>query len=745
MATAGRGEEVDSLLICTICFEPYGGREAKLLPCSHTFCLPCLARLVRRGETSQTSALDGDAEEGRQCDSVTCPTCRIVIPLPPGGVTGFKRNVYLGIRGGEAAVQAVACTLCDGDQTAQFLCGQCRNHVCCQCRRSHDKFCQGSQLTALPPPSRSSSSEAQSAAQSMTQSAVQSTTQSTLQQHLSSQPAPDPASMLRGALFLQGEGERIQNRDLDSWLLDHRREDNRAVLTQDLHALMGSMSSSYQGSVPALSKDQSGSLPMQNHRGAVWSAGADPKLSDVCKKVEDLASQVTALQSTNTQLSQHVTLLSSAHSKLSTEHSALQREVTSLRLREKNDQLTSGQASLQREVRALRDKQAIAHQDLAVLTAEKDKACAGLAKLQTDVLSMQTDASLQQTDILRLKADHGQVAAKLNAVQTDTTAMKANIQTDITAIQTDITDMKANIQTDITAIQTNITDMKANIQTDITAIQTNITDMKANIQTDITAIQTDITDMKANVQTDITAIQTDITDMKANIQTDITAIQTNITDMKANIQTDITAIQTNITDMNTDITAVKKNITAMQTDTKALQGGEASSKKDVDQLKTDCGQVTSVMAMIQGKLSNLESRFATANTQVGFTAGLTQAVTTSKEQTLVCDDIMTNVGGGYNEGTGVFTAPVTGTYCFMATTTSPFDADGKKVARLAIVVGGEIKGYVHSKGISWSTGHTVVKVTSGQTVWLRSYGDQECTFHGGWWTQFSGTLLQADV
>ncbi|KAL8602042.1 hypothetical protein ACOMHN_007312 [Nucella lapillus] len=309
MATSGE-KEMDSRFICLVCLERYGGREAKLLPCSHTFCLPCLADLARRTDTSQTSGLDDDAEEGRQPDSLTCPTCREVIPLPPGGVTGFQRNFYLdGLRREDVAPRLVPCTLCDGDQPAQFLCGQCHNNFCSQCRRYHDRLCQGSRVTALPPPSHSSNSTAQSsmvqgtapsatqsaalsATQSTSQSAAQSTTQSgtqsqirqqlqmvenilkrlqdktqacqdhmehihylmeeaqqtqdMLQQQLSSsQPAPDPASTLRATLFLEGEGERILNKDLDYLLLDHRMEDNRAVLTQALQAFMGSVVSSH--------------------------------------------------------------------------------------------------------------------------------------------------------------------------------------------------------------------------------------------------------------------------------------------------------------------------------------------------------------------------------------------------------------------------------------------------------------------------------------------------------------------
>ncbi|KAL8622159.1 hypothetical protein ACOMHN_052961 [Nucella lapillus] len=643
---------------CDVCLEPYGGRGAKLLPCFHFFCQPCLERLVTRRDSTQTSDATGQDEKEGSFGSLTCPTCRRVIPLPPGGVAAFMDNPYLDSVSGEADSGAVACTVCEADQTAQFLCGQCHNHVCCQCQRYHDKCCQGSQLTPLTPLSRSSS-EAQSASQSVIQSAAQSVTQSAAQSVTQSAAQ----SVTQSAVQM-----------------------NWAVLTQALQAFMGSMVSSDQASGLALGKEPAGLLPLQDHRGAMSSAQASPRnLNDLYQKVEDLAGQVTSLQSANTQLTLHVDLLSSTHNKLSTDHCVLKREVTSLR--EKNDQLTGGQASLQREVRALRDKQVIAHQDLAVLTAEKDKACAGLAKLQTDILSMQTDASLQQTDILRLKAD--QTAEKDKAC-----AGLAKLQTDILSMQT-----------------------------------------YASLQ-----------------QTDILRLKADHGQVAAKLST----LQTDTATMQTDIQTYITAMKADITGMHTDITGIKSDITDIQTDTKALQGGEASVKKDVDQLKTDWGQLTSDLATIQGKLTALESRFgeeqacfssvffgATANTQVGFAARLTQIVTTSKEQTLVCDGIATNEGGGYDGHTGVFTAPVTGTYCFLVTT-SPDDRDVKKAAILFIVVDGEGKGAVYSDGRSRSTGHVVVKLTCGQKVWLTSWGGRQCTF-GGWCTRFSGMLLQAEV
>ena len=47
MATGGvpTRKEEDFRYTCSLCMEPYRGRSPKILPCFHTFCLPCLTAL----------------------------------------------------------------------------------------------------------------------------------------------------------------------------------------------------------------------------------------------------------------------------------------------------------------------------------------------------------------------------------------------------------------------------------------------------------------------------------------------------------------------------------------------------------------------------------------------------------------------------------------------------------------------------------------------------------------------------
>uniref|UniRef100_A0A8C8SWK3 RING-type domain-containing protein n=1 Tax=Pelusios castaneus TaxID=367368 RepID=A0A8C8SWK3_9SAUR len=65
---------------CPICYGPYDNifQRPLLLPCSHTFCLECLARLCVFVKQSQT---------------FPCPLCRTQVPVPEGGLPKLPSNL----------------------------------------------------------------------------------------------------------------------------------------------------------------------------------------------------------------------------------------------------------------------------------------------------------------------------------------------------------------------------------------------------------------------------------------------------------------------------------------------------------------------------------------------------------------------------------------------------------------------------------------------------------------------------
>ena len=128
-------------------------------------------------------------------------------------------------------------------------------------------------------------------------------------------------------------------------------------------------------------------------------------------------------------------------------------------------------------------------------------------------------------------------------------------------------------------------------------------------------------------------------------------------------------------------------------------------------------------------------------TPVAFTAELSETITTTGITTLVNDFVITTIGGGYDKTTGVFTAPVSGVYVFMATA-APGE-DGKRL-RVNMKCKDVIIAFMFAKDENSCSCHTVVRLAVGEEVYVETY-DEEYTFAGPGPTSFSGMLLQPEL
>ena len=128
-------------LKCGVCLEIY--TDPKQLQCRHIFCLKCLRALVVPHQ-----------------NSLTCPTCRVVTPLPTGGVafvpSAFQITPFLELIGEHksatstssmsSVVKAATVTYCTWhpDKELEFYCETCGLLICYKCalkggsHRNHD-------------------------------------------------------------------------------------------------------------------------------------------------------------------------------------------------------------------------------------------------------------------------------------------------------------------------------------------------------------------------------------------------------------------------------------------------------------------------------------------------------------------------------------------------------------------------------------------------------------------------------
>ncbi|KAI6202580.1 RING-type domain-containing protein [Aphelenchoides besseyi] len=126
-------EKIEQLLTCSICLDRY--KTPKLLPCQHTYCLPCL-----------------DSYADTIHHNLKCPECRAEHAIPYDGAKGFPTNLtlagFLDIHleaTNDTSEQIEAyihrynmerCKICD-EKAELDICHHCERKACRECRSAH--------------------------------------------------------------------------------------------------------------------------------------------------------------------------------------------------------------------------------------------------------------------------------------------------------------------------------------------------------------------------------------------------------------------------------------------------------------------------------------------------------------------------------------------------------------------------------------------------------------------------------
>ncbi|KAL4228033.1 positive regulation of adiponectin secretion [Mactra antiquata] len=108
-------------------------------------------------------------------------------------------------------------------------------------------------------------------------------------------------------------------------------------------------------------------------------------------------------------------------------------------------------------------------------------------------------------------------------------------------------------------------------------------------------------------------------------------------------------------------------------------------------------------------------------------------------QAIIFDNIFTNDLSGYSSSTGVFTAPINGTYFFTATVMSHTG----EYLETEICLNGVslVHMYSYDTHFEQGTNSVVLVLKSGDKVWVRHYNTQGSKAYGYHWSSFTGFMI----
>ncbi|KAK7496180.1 hypothetical protein BaRGS_00012590 [Batillaria attramentaria] len=567
MATGGSDRSVDSRVVCSVCLEPYRGRQPKLLPCFHTFCLPCLSQLAESGTHSQTS---GDACSAPSV-TIACPTCRNVIPVPPGGVAQFQSNFYVSddndapedsatrddttpaamatreqvqdkdaelrekVRGQVKVMEVVLTRL---DEEEEEIARQ---------RGAMDHDIQTRYATGLRHMADardqcvSSLRDAAQMAQDKLEAdrLVAKNMHSTLSQLVTKEESDLQAGMLNEAALRHFQ--QVSTRKGQQTYFTYSTQDaGTSTMVQAFLDFMGKVAPF--GQAPLVTPPAVTNLPAENPATEETQQLLNANSADIIK----LRHELSALQTQNSQLRQDLTTVLADNTQLTKNVGAVQKDVSNL--------MTSVQA-------------------------ENTRLAADAISNQKKISAVEVETKKIGTDVEGLLHDVGNLHKSVLAVHTENTKLGA----DVCTVQTDF----AKIQQDIATIQADHT----------------------KLITDANTLQNDV----AKVQQDVVSVMTD----NAKLNTNVGTMQKEI----ANFQKDVTVVQR-------DVGAVKQDIAAVQVETKKLEGDNSALRQDLStsigefaSLKAKASDVVAFYALLDGvtttKTSNAYLVFSNVLTNVG--------------------------------------------------------------------------------------------------------------------------------
>lgn len=163
----------------------------------------------------------------------------------------------------------------------------------------------------------------------------------------------------------------------------------------------------------------------------------------------------------------------------------------------------------------------------------------------------------------------------------------------------------------------------------------------------------------------------------------------------------------------------------------------------VEQLVSKVQALEASLTAFQTSVSNIQLSLGRVNTLIAFDASFRAANVSNVRQGMTAqfDDVFMNAGNGYNPATGIFTAPVSGTYVFYI----KIQTYAGLPQHLNLRDNGRDFGHAYGDDPnSWDMASTLelVHLNQGEPIWVWAGTDNE--FRGSGVTRFAGLLIHAD-
>ena len=118
-------KKVTSILTCAVCCEMY--KKPKYLPCHHSYCEECIAKLIKESK-------------------IICPECRETSTVPAEGVADLPNNFFINNLMNEVTLmrkvdgqEKAMCDMCVEGGSAIVLCPECVMFLCDHCNEFHKR------------------------------------------------------------------------------------------------------------------------------------------------------------------------------------------------------------------------------------------------------------------------------------------------------------------------------------------------------------------------------------------------------------------------------------------------------------------------------------------------------------------------------------------------------------------------------------------------------------------------------